>query len=104
MNVNATRYMGIHPDIAVEYDAHGHDAGFVAAGVGVSITNEILAKEYRHFNVDFRRLSPARLTTVVFWQKDRSLSARLSIVVEQLTSAFLGAEGSRIVPANVVRK
>ncbi|MBY5827754.1 LysR family transcriptional regulator [Rhizobium leguminosarum] len=93
MNVNAMRYMGIHPDIAVEYDAHGHDAGFVAAGVGVSITNEILAKEYTDFNVDCRRFEPgASYHYVVLWQKDRSLSAGLSIVVEQLTSAFLRAE------------
>lgn len=96
MNVNAMRYMGVQPDIAVEYDAHGHDAGFVAAGVGVSITNEILAREYESFGLGCRRFEPgATYHYVAFWQKDRALTGGQKLVMEQLVSAFRGSERLR---------
>jgi DNA-binding transcriptional LysR family regulator len=93
MNVNALRYMGAQPDIAVEYDAHGHDAGFVAAGIGVSITNEIIAREYSRFGLEARRFVPGAVYHyVVFWQKDRQLSDGLSFAREQLVEAFTNSE------------
>jgi DNA-binding transcriptional LysR family regulator len=89
MNVNAMRHMGAEPDIAVEYDAHGHDAGFVAAGVGISIANDIVAREYGRFGLEFRRFEPGAVYHyVVFWQKDRQLSDGLSYALEQLVEAF----------------
>ena len=44
MDINALRYMGAEPDIAVEVDANGHEAGFIAAGVGISMTNSMLPR------------------------------------------------------------
>lgn len=89
MNVNAMRHMGAEPDIAVEYDANGHDAGFVAAGVGISVTNDIVAREYGRFGQEFRRFEPGAVYHyVVFWQKDRQLSDGLSYALEQLVEAF----------------
>jgi DNA-binding transcriptional LysR family regulator len=89
MNLNAMRHMGAEPDIAVEYDANGHDAGFVAAGVGISVTNDIVAREYGRFGLEFRRFEPGAVYHyVVFWQKDRQLSDGLSYALEQLVEAF----------------
>lgn len=88
MSVNALRYMGTAPEIAVEYDANGHDIGYVLAGIGVSITNEIIAREYADFGVEFRRFEPGAVYHyVVVWQKDRKLSDSLKFAVEELITA-----------------
>jgi DNA-binding transcriptional LysR family regulator len=90
MNVNALRYMGAEPDIAVEYDVHGHDAGFVAAGIGVSITNEIIARQYRPFGLETRRFEPgATYHYVVLWQKGRQLGEGLNRAVQYLKTSLL---------------
>lgn len=89
MNINALRYMGVEPDIAVEFDANGHDAGFVAAGIGVSITNEVIAREYRHFGLLTRPFEPGALYHyVVFWRRGRKPSEALQFAVDQLVQAF----------------
>lgn len=89
MNVNALRFMGSEPDIAVEFDHHGHDAGFVAAGVGVSITNEVIAREYQLYGLLSRPLEPtATYHYVVFWQKGRQLARPLQASVDYLVAAF----------------
>ncbi|ARQ13842.1 LysR family transcriptional regulator protein (plasmid) [Rhizobium etli] len=88
MSVNALRYMGTAPDIAVEYDANGHDIGYVIAGIGVSITNEIIAREYADFGVAFRRFQPGAVYHyVVVWQKDRKLTDSLRFALEELVAA-----------------
>ncbi|MBB2830416.1 UNVERIFIED_ORG: DNA-binding transcriptional LysR family regulator [Rhizobium esperanzae] len=85
MSVNALRYLGAAPEIVVEYDSNGHDIGFVTAGIGVSITNEIVAKEYANFGIEFRRFLPGAVYHyVVVWQKDRKLSDSLRFAAEQL--------------------
>ncbi|ANK88444.1 LysR family transcriptional regulator protein (plasmid) [Rhizobium phaseoli] len=89
MSVNALRYMGTAPDIAVEYDANGHDIGYVMAGAGVSITNEIIASEYAEFDVAFREFQPgATYHYVVVWQKDRKLSDSLRFALEEIVAAL----------------
>ncbi|ANL37273.1 MULTISPECIES: LysR family transcriptional regulator [Rhizobium] len=89
MSVNALRYMGTAPDIAVEYDANGHDIGYVMAGIGVSITNEIIASEYAEFDVAFREFQPgATYHYVVVWQKDRKLSDSLRFALEEIVAAL----------------
>nr|WP_245441798.1 LysR substrate-binding domain-containing protein [Rhizobium leguminosarum] len=89
MNVNALRYMGTAPDIAVQYDANGHDIGYVMAGIGVSITNEIIAREYADFGVAFRRFQPGAIYHyVVIWQKDRKLSDSLRFALEEIIAAL----------------
>ncbi|KAA0689456.1 LysR family transcriptional regulator [Neorhizobium sp. P12A] len=93
MNVNALRFMGNEPDIAVEYDAHGHDAGFVSAGIGVSITNSVIATEYRHFGLQTRLFEPgASYHYVVLWQRGRALNPSMQRAV-QLISDCMQAEG-----------
>ncbi|ANP90129.1 LysR family transcriptional regulator [Rhizobium leguminosarum] len=88
MSVNALRYMGAAPEIAVEYDANGHDIGYVMAGIGVSITNEIIAKEYADFGVEFRPFQPGAVYHyVVVWQKGRKLSDSVRFAVEELAAA-----------------
>ncbi|MGV1760519.1 LysR family transcriptional regulator [Rhizobium sp. A22-96] len=89
MSVNALRYVGAKADIAVEYDGNGHDAGFVSAGIGVSITNEIIAREYAAFGLTSRRFQPgATYHYVVFWQKGRQLSDTLRLAAEHLVAAI----------------
>ncbi|RFB87151.1 LysR family transcriptional regulator [Rhizobium leguminosarum bv. trifolii] len=88
MSVNALRYMGTAPDIAVEYDANGHDIGYVMAGIGVSITNEIIASEYAEFDVAFREFQPSAVYHyVVVWQKDRKLGDSLKFALDELVAA-----------------
>ncbi|MDE1993222.1 MAG: LysR family transcriptional regulator [Rhizobiaceae bacterium] len=89
MNINALRYMGVEPDIAVEFDASGHDAGFVAAGIGVSITNQVIAREYGHFGLSSRPFEPGAVYHyVVFWRRGRTLDDRLRFVVESVARIF----------------
>ena len=89
MNVNALRFMGADPDIAVEYDLHGHDAGFVAAGIGVSVTNSVIAREYQQFALDCRGFEPgAAYHYVILWQKGRTLDVSTKRVVEIAASAM----------------
>lgn len=91
MNVNALRFMGEAAEIAVEYDAHGHDAGFVAAGIGVSITNDIIAREYRAFALHTRPFKPsATYHYVVAWQRQRPPDVSTRAVIDQL-SANIGS-------------
>ncbi|MBY5775275.1 LysR family transcriptional regulator [Rhizobium leguminosarum] len=88
MSVNALRYMGTTPEIAVEYDANGHDIGYVMKGIGVSITNEIIAKEFAGFGVESRPFQPGAVYHyVVVWQKDRKLSDSLRFTLEELAAA-----------------
>lgn len=89
MSVSALRFAGETPDLIVEYDANGHDAGFVAAGIGVSISNEFVAKEYAHLAIETRPFEPSAVYHyVVFWQKDRILSHLLEFTVSAIRMAF----------------
>ncbi|MFS2177317.1 LysR family transcriptional regulator [Rhizobium pisi] len=89
MNINALRYRGMEPDLAVEYDANGHDVGFVAAGVGISIINSLIAREYRQFGLEFRPFEPGAVYHyVVFWQRGRQLTAGMRQTVDELVGAF----------------
>lgn len=91
MNINALRYRGVEPDLAVEYDANGHDVGFVAAGVGISIVNSLIAREYRQFGLEFRPFEPGAVYHyVVFWQRGRQLTSGLRQTLDELLVA-LGA-------------
>lgn len=89
MNLNALRFEGIEPDILVEYDSSGHEAGFVSAGLGVSITNEILAREYAAFGLQTRPVEPSALYHyVAIWQKGRVFSAALSASLDAIRTTF----------------
>ncbi|RWM40319.1 LysR family transcriptional regulator [Mesorhizobium sp.] len=90
MNFNALRFAGIEPDILVEYDSNGHEAGFVSAGLGVSITNEIVAREYEAFQLGIKPVEPSALYHyVAIWQKGRTFSNALNISLEAILSAFV---------------
>ncbi|WP_379073066.1 LysR family transcriptional regulator [Mesorhizobium sp. UC22_110] len=92
MNMNALRFKGIEPDIVVEYDSSGHQAGFVSAGLGVSITNEIIAREYAAFNVAARPVDPSAVYHyVAIWQKGRVFSDPLRVALEAIQSTFAAA-------------
>lgn len=96
MNFNALRFAGIEPDIVVEYDSNGHEAGFVSAGLGVSITNEIVAREYKAFELGTKPVEPSALYHyVAVWQKGRTFSNALNVSLEAILSAFTpdGARG-----------
>jgi len=89
MNINALRYMGVAPDLAVEFDANGHDAGYVAAGIGISITNNVIAAEYEAFGLDSRPFEPSAVYHyVVFWRKARQHSPAMQLIVEELVNSF----------------
>ena len=89
MNINALRYSGVEPDLAVEYDANGHDVGFVAAGVGISIVNSLIAREYRQFGLEFRPFEPGAVYHyVVFWQKGRQLTSGMKKTIDELLLAL----------------
>lgn len=89
MNINALRFLGVDPDIAVEYDANGHDAGFVAAGIGISVTNSLIAREYEPFGLTFRPFEPGAIYHyVVFWQKGRQLSNSMKLTLNELVASF----------------
>lgn len=89
MNFNALRFEGIEPDILVEYDSNGHEAGFVSAGLGVSITNEIVAREYKAFELGTKPVEPSALYHyVAIWQKGRTFSNALNVSLEAIISAF----------------
>jgi DNA-binding transcriptional LysR family regulator len=89
MNINALRYVGVDPDIAVEYDANGHDAGFVAAGIGISVTNSVIAREYEGFGLTFRPFEPGAIYHyVVFWQKGRQLGNAMRLTLDELVASF----------------
>lgn len=88
MSVNALRHIGIQPEIVVEYDSNGHDVGYVKAGIGISISNEIIAKEYASFGIEFRPFQPGAVYHyVIIWQKERKLSDALRFVAEILVAA-----------------
>ncbi|MBB5663848.1 DNA-binding transcriptional LysR family regulator [Rhizobium leguminosarum] len=89
MSVNALRYIGTTPQIVVEYDANGHDVGYVMAGIGVSVTNEIIAREYARLGAEFRPFEPGAIYHyVVFWQKDLQLREGLRYAIEQVVAAY----------------
>lgn len=89
MNMNALRFEGIEPDILVEYDSSGHEAGFVSAGLGVSITNDILAREYAVFGLQMRPVEPSALYHyVAIWQKGRVFSDALKVSLDAIRSTF----------------
>lgn len=93
MNFNALRFDGIEPDILVEYDSSGHEAGFVSAGLGVSITNEILAREYAAFGLLTRPVEPSALYHyVAVWQKGRVFSEALKVSLEAIRATFSASE------------
>ncbi|MER8856982.1 hypothetical protein NKI09_04880 [Mesorhizobium sp. M0757] len=72
MNFNALRFAGVEPDILVEFDCNGHEAGYVSAGLGISITNEIIAREYAAFHLGIRPVELSALYHyVAIWQKLR---------------------------------
>lgn len=95
MNINALRFGGVEPDIVIEYDANGHEVGFVSAGLGVSITNEIVAREYAAFKVESRPFEPSALYHyVAVWQKGRVFSNVLGASLEALVPAFASDGGA----------
>lgn len=96
MNFNALRFAGIEPDILVEYDSNGHEAGFVSAGLGVSITNEIVAREYKAFELGTKPVEPSALYHyVAIWQKGRTFSNALNVSLDAIVSVF-----ASMTPAN----
>lgn len=99
MNMNALRFEGIEPDILVEYDSSGHEAGFVSAGLGISITNEIIAREYAAFDLTSKPVEPSALYHyVALWQKGRVFSDALRASLDAIVSAFgsaVAASGMR---------
>jgi len=89
MNINALRFRGYEPDIVVEYDDTGHEAGFVSAGLGVSITNEVIAHQYASFQIGVRPFTPSALYHyVAIWQKGRVLSNAIETSLHALRMAF----------------
>ncbi|MBR2691003.1 MAG: LysR family transcriptional regulator [Aquamicrobium sp.] len=98
MNMNALRYEGIEPDILVEYDSSGHEAGFVSAGLGVAITNEIIAREYAAFALASKPVEPSALYHyVALWQKGRVFSDALKASLDAIVSTFGSAVASTAV-------
>ncbi|MEI9402552.1 LysR family transcriptional regulator [Mesorhizobium argentiipisi] len=89
MNLNALRFAGVEPDILVEFDCNGHEAGYVSAGLGISITNEIIAREYAAFDLGVKPAEPSALYHyVAIWQKGRTFSSALNVSLEALVAAF----------------
>jgi DNA-binding transcriptional LysR family regulator len=89
MNLNALHFAGVEPDVLVEYDSNGYEAGFVSAGLGVSITNEIIAREYSAFKLQAKPVEPSALYHyVAIWQKGRAFSTALDVSLEAILSAF----------------
>ncbi|MER9437258.1 LysR family transcriptional regulator [Mesorhizobium sp. M0618] len=89
MNFNALRFAGVEPDILVEFDCNGHEAGYVSAGLGISITNEIIAREYAAFHLGIRPVEPSALYHyVAIWQKGRTFSSALNVSLEAIIAAF----------------
>lgn len=89
MNFNALRFAGAEPDILVEFDCNGHEAGYVSAGLGVAITNEIIAREYAAFHLEARPVEPSALYHyVAIWQKGRTFSGALNTSLEAIIAAF----------------
>ncbi|MDG4875205.1 LysR family transcriptional regulator [Mesorhizobium sp. WSM4935] len=89
MNFNALRFAGTEPDILVEFDCNGHEAGYVSAGLGVAITNEIIAREYAAFHLEARPVEPSALYHyVAVWQKGRTFSSGLNVTLEAIIAAF----------------
>nr|WP_280940318.1 LysR family transcriptional regulator substrate-binding protein [Mesorhizobium sp. LSJC277A00] len=89
MNFNALRFAGVEPDILVEFDCNGHEAGYVSAGLGISITNEIIAREYAAFQLGVRPVEPSALYHyVAIWQRGRTFSNALNVSLEAIITAF----------------
>ncbi|WP_192384826.1 LysR family transcriptional regulator [Mesorhizobium silamurunense] len=96
MNFNALRFAGFEPDILVEYDSNGYEVGFVSAGLGVSITNELIAREYSAFQLEAKPVEPSALYHyVAIWQRGRAFSGTLEVALEAIMSAF-----ANCLPAN----
>jgi DNA-binding transcriptional LysR family regulator len=76
MNENALRYMGVEPYLAIQVDVIGQEASFLAAGLGVTITNSFAASQLKAFNLEIRPYEPSSLYHyILFWQKGRRLPA-----------------------------
>lgn len=89
MNINALRFAGVEPDILVEFDCNGHEAGYVSAGLGISITNEIIAREYAAFQLGVRPVEPSALYHyVAIWEKGRTFSNALDVTRAAIIAAF----------------
>lgn len=85
MNENALRYMGVEPYLAIQVDVIGQEASFVAAGLGVTITNSFAASQLKAFNLEIRPFEPSSLYHyVLFWQKGRRLPALLEMAKDAL--------------------
>ncbi|TGQ66252.1 MAG: LysR family transcriptional regulator [Mesorhizobium sp.] len=107
MNFNALRFAGIEPDILVEYDCNGYEVGFVSAGLGVSITNEIIAREYAAFELEAKPVEPSALYHyVAVWQKGRVFSNVLEVSLEAILSAFHPAaqSGPTVLPIHAAAR
>ncbi|RWM24679.1 LysR family transcriptional regulator [Mesorhizobium sp.] len=100
MNFNALRFAGVEPDILVEYDSNGYEVGFVSAGLGVSITNEIIAREYSAFELEARPVDPSALYHyVAIWQRGRTFSSTMQVSLDAIRSAFANS-----LPANDIAR
>ncbi|MER8955504.1 LysR family transcriptional regulator [Mesorhizobium sp. M0833] len=89
MNFNALRFAGVEPDILVEFDCNGHEAGYVSAGLGISITNEIIAREYAAFRLGVKPVEPSAIYHyVAIWQKGRTFTNALNVSLEAIISVF----------------
>jgi len=89
MNFNALRFAGVEPNILVEFDCNGNEAGYVSADLGISITNEIIAREYAAFHLGIKPVEPSALYHyVAIWQKGRTFSNTLNVSLQAIVSAF----------------
>jgi len=85
MNINALRFHGNEPDVAVEYDGLSHEVGFVSSGLGIAITNSFIAREYVNFQVEARAFEPSAVYHyVICWQTERELSHASQMAIDAL--------------------
>ncbi|WP_245468233.1 LysR family transcriptional regulator [Mesorhizobium sp. M1D.F.Ca.ET.043.01.1.1] len=104
MNFNALRFAGVEPDILVEYDSNGYEVGFVSAGLGVSITNEIIAREYSAFELEARPVDPSALYHyVAIWQRGRAFSSTMEVSLDAIRSAFANCHPANDTARDVVQ-
>ncbi|MFD2055953.1 hypothetical protein ACFSQT_23660 [Mesorhizobium calcicola] len=73
----------------MEFDCNGHEAGYVSVGLGISITNEIIAREYAAFHLEAKPVEPSALYHyVAIWQNGRTFSNALNVSLEAIVAAF----------------
>lgn len=91
MNENALRYMGVEPYLAIQVDVIGQEASFLAAGLGVTITNSFAASQLKAFNLEIRPYEPSSLYHyILFWQKGRRLPALTEVARDALVACANG--------------